>query len=90
MYCNLRYSRYVRTDNRRKSQGHQLEFKESGIMTGAYSTMKNTGVREKSFALASPGKFNPLGKDSPLMKIDKALPVVKTVSMVFFYSAYYF
>lgn len=83
---NLCFSRYAKTDNRRKSQNHYLKFKESGMMPGAFSTMKGINVREKGYSISSPGKFNPLGKESPLMKIEKSLPSANN-TMSRFYSA---
>ena len=55
-------------------------------MTGAFSTMKGTGIRDKGYGIASPGKFNPLSKESPLMKIEKSIPNGNN-TMSRFYSA---
>lgn len=52
----------------------------------AYSAKKNTGLREKSYGIPSPGKFNPLARGSPLMKVNKSVTRVSN-TLPRFYSS---
>ena len=48
--------------------------------------MKGSGLKQKGYGIPSPGKFNPLGKESPLMKIERSFPAANN-TMSRFYSS---
>ena len=70
-YVGNLYSRYNKNGGRRKSQIHGLEFAESGLMPTHYRTLKMPSGRDRSYGVPSPAKFNPLSRESPLMRINK-------------------
>lgn len=49
------------------------------------SAKKSVG-KDRSYGITSPQKFNPLGKESPLMRIDRSLPMANNTMGKFYNS----
>lgn len=81
---DITYSRYSKSSNRRKSHG--LEFRASGLMPVYDRSIKKSVGKDRSYGITSPQKFNPLGKESPLMRIDRSLPMANNTMSKFYNS----